>query len=48
MFSHVQVFINIHKWEMTRTEDTKLRRHLNTDTRSKTMRTGFAGSSEPL
>ncbi len=43
MSKHVKAIINIRKREMARTEEIKLRKHLNGDALIKTMRKGFAG-----
>ncbi len=43
MSSHLKSIANTRKREMARTEEIKLRKHLNADALFTTMRTGFAG-----
>lgn len=43
MSSHIHAIINTRKRQMARTEEIKLRKHLNADALFKTMHTGFAG-----
>jgi len=43
MSNHIKAIVNKRKREMARTEEIKLRKHLNADALIKTMRTGFAG-----
>jgi hypothetical protein len=46
MSSHLKAIIKNQKQEMARTEEIKLRKHLNADALINTMRTGFAGLSD--
>jgi len=46
MSSHLKAIIKNQKREMARTEEIKLRKHLNANALINTMRTGFAGLSD--
>ncbi len=43
MSSHIKAIMDTHKREIDRTEEIRLRKHLNADALFKTMRIGYAG-----